>query len=60
MVPGMPRPRTPGAKTVRTTLDLPVALWRRAKARAFTQERDLRDLLLDALRHYLAQEDPRR
>jgi hypothetical protein len=58
MVPGMPRPRTPGKATVRTTLDLPVALWQRAKAQAIRENRDLRDLLLDAVRHYLTQKEP--
>jgi hypothetical protein len=50
----MPRPRTPGAETVRTTLDMPLALWTRAKTRALTERRDLRAVLLDALRAYLA------
>lgn len=50
----MPRPRTPGAETVRTTLLLPVPLWKRAKIRAMDERRDLRAVLLDALRLYLA------
>ena len=50
----MPRPRTPGAETVKTTLLLPAALWKRAKVRATDERRDLRDVLLDALRAYLA------
>ena len=49
----MPRPRTPGAETVRTTLLLPVALWKRAKVRAMDEHRTFRDVLLDALRLYL-------
>ncbi len=53
-LPDVPKPRTPGAKTVRTTLDLPVALWKRAKAQAMAEHRALRDLLRDALRRYLA------
>jgi hypothetical protein len=43
----------PGADTVRTTLDLPLALWKRAKTRALDERRDLRAVLLDALRAYL-------
>jgi hypothetical protein len=50
----MPRPRTPGATKVRTTLDLPPGLWKRAKVRAIDERRDLRAVLLDALRAYLA------
>jgi hypothetical protein len=38
---------------VRTTLDLPVALWKAAKVRAMDERRDLRDVLLAALRAYL-------
>jgi hypothetical protein len=49
----MPRPRKPGAETVRTTLLLPVPLWKQAKVRAIDERRDLRDVLLDALRLYL-------
>lgn len=51
----MPRPRKPGAAVVKTTLLMPVALWKRAKVRALDERRDLRDVLLDALRRYLAQ-----
>ena len=51
----MPRPRTPGAETVRTTLVLPVALWQRAKLRALEERRDLRDVLLEALGRYLGE-----
>jgi hypothetical protein len=50
----MPRLRKSGAETVRTTLDMPVALWKRAKVRAMDERRDLRDVLLAALRAYLA------
>jgi hypothetical protein len=39
---------------VYTTLPIPVALWKRAKARAIREECDLRDLILAALRAYLA------
>jgi hypothetical protein len=38
---------------VRTTLLLPVALWKRAKVRAMDEHRTFRDVLLDALRLYL-------
>ena len=51
----MPRPRTPGAETVRTTLVMPVALWQRAKVRALKEGRDLRDVLLEALGRYLGE-----
>ena len=50
----MPKPRTPGAESVRTTLLMPVDLWKEAKVRAMDERRDLRDVLLDALRAYLA------
>ena len=36
------------------TLVMPVALWKRAKVQAMNERRDLRDVLLDALRRYLA------
>jgi hypothetical protein len=55
----MPRPRTPDTPSVRTTLDLPLALWQRAKAQAIREERGLRDLLLDAVRRYLTQKETR-
>ncbi len=48
----MPRPRTPGAETVRTTLVLPLDLWQRAKVRALEEGRDL---LLEALGRYLGE-----
>jgi hypothetical protein len=51
----MPRRRTPDATTVRTTLILPVSLWKEAKVRAMDEGRDLRDVLLDALGRYLAE-----
>ena len=51
----MPRPRTPGAETVRTTLVLPLALWQHAKVRALEEGCDLRDLLLEALGRYLGE-----
>ena len=51
----MPRPRTPGAETVRTTLVMPLALWQRAKVRALEERRDLREVLLEALGRYLGE-----
>ncbi|MCW5891653.1 MAG: CopG family transcriptional regulator [bacterium] len=50
----MPKPRKPGAPLVRTTLELPPALWRAAKIRAMDERRDLRAVIIDALRAYLA------
>lgn len=38
---------------MRTTLEFPVALWKAAKVRAIDERRNLRDVLLDAIRHYL-------
>jgi hypothetical protein len=55
----MPKPRTPGKLTVRTTLDLPLTLWQRAKAQALHEERNLHDLLLDAVGRYLSQKETR-
>ncbi len=37
----------------RTSFDLPVALWRRAKVRAVEEGRDLRLLVIEALEQYL-------
>ncbi|HJQ82880.1 MAG TPA: hypothetical protein VKA21_02310 [Candidatus Binatia bacterium] len=53
----MPKPRKPGSETVRTTLLMPVALWKRAKVRAMDERRDLRAVMLDALRRYLADKE---
>lgn len=50
----MPKARRVDAETVKTTLAIPPALWREAKVRALDEGRDLRDVLLDALRAYLA------
>jgi hypothetical protein len=38
---------------VKTTLLMPATLWKQAKVRAMDERRDLRDVLLDALRAYL-------
>jgi hypothetical protein len=51
--PFMPKPKAPGAEMVKTTLLLPASLWKAAKVRAMDERRDLRDVLLDALRAYL-------
>lgn len=45
---------------VRTTLDMPPELWRRAKIRAVEEQRDLRAILLDALEAYLKTKTRRR
>ena len=43
----------PDEEVKRTSFDLPVALWRRAKVRAVEEGRDLRLLVIDALEQYL-------
>jgi hypothetical protein len=55
----MPKPRKLGAETVRTTLVMPLELWRRAKIQAAMERRDLRAVLLDGLRAYLARKEER-
>jgi hypothetical protein len=50
----MPKPRRAGARVVRTTVELPPELWRAAKVRAIDERRDLRALIVDGLRLYLA------
>ena len=53
MYSGMPKPRKPPKPgepaTVKTTLLMPEALWRKAKVRAMEERCDLRDLLLEGL-----------
>ncbi len=49
----MPKPRTPDADMVKTTLQMPADLWKAAKVRALEERVDLRDVLLAALRLYL-------
>ena len=46
---------------VKTTVDLPVALWRRAKIAAMDERTDLRDVIIRALEAYLkgTKEGPR-
>jgi len=39
--------------TVRTSLILPRALWRELKVKALDEGRDLRDLIIEAIRAYL-------
>jgi hypothetical protein len=39
---------------------MPLELWRAAKVRAVAERRDLRDVLLDGLRAYLAREEERK
>lgn len=56
----MPKARNLDAETVKTTLAIPRELWRAAKVRALDEGRDLRDVLLDALRAYLAKKGDRR
>jgi len=51
----MPKPRKPGTDVVKTTLLMPADLWKAAKMRALEERVDLRDVLLTALRRYLAQ-----
>lgn len=38
----------------KTTLRIPTDVWRDAKVRAIQEDRDLQDLVADALRAYLA------
>jgi hypothetical protein len=38
---------------VKTTVDLPEALWRMAKVRAIEEGADLRRIIITALNHYL-------
>jgi hypothetical protein len=52
----MPKPvstRAGVSRTVKTTVDLPQALWRAAKIRALDDQTDLRSVVIAALRAYL-------
>ncbi len=40
-------------RTVKTTVDLPEALWRAAKIRAMDERTDLRSVIIAALQQYL-------
>lgn len=46
--------------TVKTTVDLPEALWRRAKIRAMDERADLRQVVIAALEAYLKAKPTRR
>ena len=48
----MPKPKGSG-DTVKTTIDLPVALWRAAKVRAMDDRTDLRQVVIRALEAYV-------
>ncbi len=52
----MPKKRKPDAGVVRTTVELPPALWRAAKVRAMDERTDLRAVMIAALRLYLRTE----
>jgi hypothetical protein len=41
------------SKTVKTTIDLPEELWRKAKMRAVDERSDLRSVVIAALEGYL-------
>ena len=46
-------PRRQSERTVKTTVDLPEALWRAAKIRAVDERVDLRSIIIAALDAYL-------
>lgn len=46
-------PRKEGEQMVKTTIDLPQALWRAAKIRAVHERADLRVIVIRALEAYL-------
>ncbi len=50
----MPKPRKPRSPVVRSTVEFPPELWRRAKIRAMDERTDFRAIVLKALRAYLA------
>jgi hypothetical protein len=41
-------------ENVKMTVAIPRALWKRSKLRAVEEERDLRELVIEALERYLA------
>jgi hypothetical protein len=45
--------RMPAPGMVRSTVDMPEALWRRAKIRAIEERRDYRLLVIEAITRYL-------
>jgi hypothetical protein len=46
-------------EVVKTTVRLPVALWRAVKVRAVDERRDLQDVIIAALTAYVGQSLPR-
>jgi RNA polymerase-interacting CarD/CdnL/TRCF family regulator len=44
-----------GEEKVKMTVMVPRSLWKRSKLRAVEEERDLRELVIDALERYLAE-----
>lgn len=53
-------PRERGERTVKTTVDLPEDLWRKAKVRAMDERKDLRQVIIAALEAYLKSKPTRR
>jgi hypothetical protein len=52
--PTKPTPgRMPALGMVRSTVDMPEALWRQAKIRAIQERRDYRLLVIEAITRYL-------
>ncbi len=47
------------SEVVKTTVRLPVALWRAVKVRAVDERRDLQDVIIAALTAYVGQSLPR-
>ena len=47
------RPRAKDERTVKTTVDLPEALWKAAKIRALDERKDLRAVIVEALTAHL-------
>ncbi len=54
------RPRAERENIVKTTVDLPGELWRRAKIRAMDDRTDLRSIVIAALEAYLKPRSVRR
>lgn len=52
---GMKKPRSDSSPIVKTTIALPRPLWLTARTKALEQDRDFRDLVIDALELYLRQ-----
>jgi len=47
-------PREEGTRMVKTTVDLPEALWKAAKIRAMDEGTDLKSVIIAALEAYLS------